>query len=98
MLAKKVQKRNGRDWDLQLPCFICILHIPTGVLHIRSQLVKALSFSMVGDPVLPTTDMLTHIQMVDIDDYKLEMIASMSSMASCKRPHLGCSIKTEIKL
>ena len=89
MLAKKVKKKNGRDWDVQLPyvlfAYRTSLHESTG---------ESPFFLMYGDPVLPTTDMLTGLThpdgrtKVDFDNYTVEVTAHMASAWQAARDHI----------
>ena len=55
MLAKKVKKKNGREWDVQLPCVLFAYHTSP---H-KSTGESPFFLMYRRDPVLPMTDMLT---------------------------------------
>ena len=73
MLAKKVKKKNGRDWDVQLS------HVLFAYRSSPQESTGESPFSLMygRDPVLSTADMLVHPDgriRVSIDDYKEEII------------------------
>ena len=97
MLAKKVKRKNGRDWDVQLPYVLFAYrtspHESTG---------ESPFFLMYGrDPVLPTTDMLTGLTHpdgraeVDFDNYTVEMTACMASAWQAARDHIQIALSRQ---
>ena len=85
ILAKKVKRKNGRDWDVQLPYVL--------FAYRTSPQVKAPSFlCMAGTQYfLLLIIMLAHPDgriRVNIDDYKEEMAAHMSSAWQASRDHI----------
>ena len=86
MLAKKV-KKNGKDWDVQLPYVLFVYRASP-----QESTGESPFFLMYGrDPVLPTADMVSHPDgrtEVDLDNYKAEMTARMATAWQAARDHI----------
>ena len=87
MLAKKVKKKNGKDWDVQLPYVLFAYRASP-----QESTGKSPFFLMYGrDPMLPTADMVSHPDgrtEVDLDNYKVEMTARMATAWQAARDHI----------
>ena len=87
MLAKKVKKKNGKDWDVQLPYVLF-----TYCASPQESTGESPFFLMYGrDPALPTADMVSHPDgrtEVDLDNYKAEMTAHIATAWQAARDHI----------
>ena len=77
MLAK-TGERFGQDWDKHLPYILYAYRV-----SVQESIRESLFFMFCGrDPTLPTLDALSHARtpyMVDVDDYKTELLTGLNS-------------------